>query len=163
MQPLRSRPETKPQLVVEPLVRPVGQNLVGPALYVIPAARGGPHRTQGETALVVGIDQLVLDGRLVHQDAQPAERINALEHRQHLRWDRLARGTVEPVAPSDEVTGQFVRLTLHRVADPRRRARHIVQGHILRLVDRYRPRAFAQAHQVAGDLRLPIDHHAPPG
>ena len=58
---------------------------------------------QREAALVVGVDQLVRGRRRLRQDAEPGERIDALEDGQHARRNRRPADAMEAVAAGDEV------------------------------------------------------------
>ena len=86
------------ELVPDPLVGPVLDLLVEAALDVVAAAGRRAHRGEREAALVAGVDQLVRARRHVGQDAEPAERIDALERPADATPARLARLT--PWKPS---------------------------------------------------------------
>ena len=58
----------------------------------------------------VGVDQLVVDGRRIGEDAEPAEGIDALVDADRLLRDRLAADAVEAVAAGDEVAVDLVAL-----------------------------------------------------
>ena len=71
--------EADRQLVPDPLVGPV-LDLVGQRhVDVIAAARRAAHAGKREAAFVVGVDQFVIARRHIGQDAEPAERIFALD------------------------------------------------------------------------------------
>ena len=71
------------QLRPDPIVRPRRDVLVRRALQIQPAQRRRAHRQQRESALMADIDILLGRRRRLGQDAEPAERIVALEHAQH--------------------------------------------------------------------------------
>ena len=55
-----------------------------------------------EAALVIGIDQFILDRLRIRQNTEPAEWIFAVEHLQHF-FDRRTADAVKAVAAGDEV------------------------------------------------------------
>jgi hypothetical protein len=76
-EPLPAQPRL--QLRPDAVVGPGGQVLVRFALQIQPADHRRAHRQQREATLMAGIDQLLGGRRRVGEDAQPAERIGALE------------------------------------------------------------------------------------
>ena len=80
--------------------RPVGHVLVDRHLQVVAAARRRAHGAQRKAALVVGVDQLVVDGRHVGQDAEPAERIDALVDADHVLRDACRLTPWKPSQPA---------------------------------------------------------------
>ena len=71
----------------EPFGKCLPKTLGGPVLYrfswcalnVVAAARFATHTRKGETVLVVGIDHIVSNRGLIHQDAKPAKGIFAFK------------------------------------------------------------------------------------
>jgi len=68
----RLRIEPAAQLVPEFSIGPLLDLVAQRALQVVAAARMRAHAAQGETALVLDVDQLVRDRRRVREQAQPA-------------------------------------------------------------------------------------------
>src|SRR4029079_19534517 len=89
------------QLVPDPLLRPVADVLVVRRLHEVARELGRPEREEREAALVVRIHELVHRRRDPREDAEPAERILALERS---RRHRAATYAVESVAAGDHVT-----------------------------------------------------------
>ena len=75
--------EPRVQLVPDARVRPVLDVLVVVALQIEPRQRRRAHGVERKAAVGVGIDQLVIGRRRLRQNAEPAERIVALEAREH--------------------------------------------------------------------------------
>ena len=130
------------------------------ALQVVAAARVAPHAAEGEAALVRDVDELVRHRRRVGQEAQPAERIVALEGRQRAGGHALAAHAVEAVAAGDEVARELVLVAAVAVAHDGMAAVEVVHAHVLGLVDRDGAARRARVHQVARDLGLAVDDHA---
>ncbi len=68
------------QLVPDARVGPVLDVLVVIALQIEPRQRQRAHGVERKAAIGVGVDQFVIGRRAFRQDAEPAERIVALEH-----------------------------------------------------------------------------------
>src|SRR5690606_17770576 len=90
------------QFLPHPLVGPVRKLLVDWNLYVVATSRRRAHRSESESALVVGVDQLLVARRHVGQDAQPPERIYKLVMPGHGVRYASAGGAVETVAAGDD-------------------------------------------------------------
>src|SRR5439155_26047906 len=65
------------------------------------------HAEQGESALVVGVNELVRSGGDLREDAQPCERINAFMNLQRARRNRGPAYAVEAIASGDEIAKQL--------------------------------------------------------
>ena len=99
--------------------------LVVIALQIEPRQRRRAHGVEREAAVGVGIDQLVIRRRRLRQNAEPAERIIALEHAEHAVGNARPADAVEAVAAGDEVAIDLLRAALMREADLRLRSRSI--------------------------------------
>ncbi|MOA03457.1 hypothetical protein D3C78_1229660 [compost metagenome] len=108
---------------------------------------------------MLGVDQLRGDRRGIGQQAQPAERVDALEVLQDLGRDRLPRHAVEAVATGDVVAVDAHLFAILVEGQPRLLALEFVQLHVGGLVDGRGAAGLARRHEVAGDLGLAIDHH----
>ena len=84
------RSEADGEFVPDPLVRPVFDFLIQRNLNVIPAARHRAHRSKGEAARMVRIDEFMIARRHIGENAEPAERIDALIFAASLCRYRLA-------------------------------------------------------------------------
>ncbi|MOA34691.1 hypothetical protein D3C78_1560790 [compost metagenome] len=102
-----------PEALVAPVLRPVIQR----TLDVIAAARVRPHGTESKTTRVVGIDELMVDGRHVSQNAEPAERIDLLEFLDRALRHRFAADPVEAVAAGDEIAIDTVGYAVFLIGD----------------------------------------------
>ena len=94
---------------------------------------------------MIGVDELVVARRHVGEDAEPAERIDALISRAGAVGDRLAARPVEAVAAGDEVAVDALPAPSVRVGDGRRIAVDVVQRHVGRLADDLQPALRAAA------------------
>ena len=158
-EPLRDLGRQAPaQRVPEPLVRPVLDAVVAAALHVVAAQRGVAHRAQGEPLLAVGVDQLLVHGRRLGQDPEPAERIGALVGPGRRRGDHRAAHPVGAVAPGDVVAVDAVARAVLGEGDVGGRPRDVVGKDVLGAVDHGRPGVVEGGVQVLGDLGLAVDH-----
>src|SRR5262245_49531303 len=108
---------------------------------------------------MIAVDEFVVDGARIGQNAQPAERISALVNADHLLWDRLAADAVETVASSDEVADDLMRFPGLVVAQPWLIAHEAVQANILRFVDDV-PASSLSRHKIFLNFGLTIDTNA---
>src|SRR5947207_15022931 len=89
-------------LFPETLVRPGIDVLGKAALQVVAAERRGAHRAEREAQRVPHIDQLLRHRRRLGEDAEPAERVDALMRGDCSCRHALAADAVNAVAASDE-------------------------------------------------------------
>ena len=94
-------PETKLQLLPDPVVRPLGEVLVGAALDVEPAELRIAKAQQREAPRAVRVHELVVRGRDGGKDPQPTERIVARALAEHPGRDARATDAVVPVTARD--------------------------------------------------------------
>ena len=107
------------QLVPDARIGPSLDLLVVVALQIKPRQRHRAHGVEREAAVGVGVDQFVIRRRRLRQDAEPAERIVALEHAEHAVGKARPADAVETVAAGDEVAFDLLRLAAMREADLR--------------------------------------------
>src|SRR6185312_11757560 len=96
------------QLAPEAFIGPLVNRILQGALHVVAAAAPGSHAAQCESALVIGIDQLLAHRRGLRQDADPAERVDSLVLRDFRARHAAATDAVEAIAACDEVTANGV-------------------------------------------------------
>ena len=111
---------------------------------------------------MVRVDELVRHRGLVHEHAQPTERIDAFEQADLLGRDAPAADAVEAVASRNVIAVEFMHLAVHRVADDRV-ALEPIERHVGGAVMGRGTGLAAERHEIAGHLGLAIDHHGPPG
>ena len=70
--------QAEAELTPDSVLGPVGHRLVGVDLEIEAADFRRAHAVEGETAVVVGVDELIGGGRRLRQDAEPGKRIAAL-------------------------------------------------------------------------------------
>src|SRR5215211_847171 len=145
------------ELVPDPLVRPLVDLFVGPALEVQPGQRGRAHAVQREPTLVVRVDQLVVRRRRLGEDPEPAERVLARELGQHPGRDRPAAGPVVAVAAGDEVTCELAPFPFVDEGDRRRFCIDPGERHVLGLEEQRPPALDPRGYQVLDDLLLPVN------
>src|SRR6516164_8406686 len=148
------------QFLPDARVRPVFDIVVGGALQVEPRQARRAHGVKRETALVIGVDQLVFGRRRFGQDPDPAERIFAIIGRE--RGGRNARpaNAVKTVAAADEVAGKLSVRAVVAEADLRRAAGEIVHAHVARLEQNLAAVREPPRDQVLHHLLLAVDGHA---
>src|SRR5690606_5634520 len=146
------------EFVPEALVGPVFDLVAQRHLQVVAAAGQRALAAEHEAALVVGVDQFVVDRRGVGQQAEPAERVDALVFGQHALGNALAGHTVEAVATGDVITVDAVGLAVLLVSDVGLGTLEFVQLDVAGGVDDGRAAGSAGIHQVAGDFGLAVDH-----
>src|SRR5438034_607744 len=112
-------PEAQPKLLPDPVVGPLVEVFVGPYLEVEARHLRRTHAVQGEAALVVCIDQLLVRRRRGGQDPEPCERVFPLERSQDAGRNAVAADSVEAVAPGDEVAAQLDLVVVVPEADQR--------------------------------------------
>ena len=95
--------------------------------------------------------------RLVDQQAEPAERVDALEGLQGAGRDGGARDAVIAVAAGDEIAMQLLLLPVRPEGHARRGAIEIVERDVLGLVDRRATEGLAGCDQVARHFGLAVD------
>ena len=142
-----------PEAVIGPLLHLVREG----ALHVIAATRGGTHAAERKAALMIGVDQLVRQRWHIRQNAQPTERIYALEGTQHFRRHGLARNAVVPIAASDEIAVDALRAATMIERDVGCAGSDVVQGHLRRLVTHVAAFRVPGGAKVALHFRLPVD------
>ena len=101
--------------------------LVGRDLQVQPRDLRRAHAVEREAALVIRVDQFLMRRRRLGEDAEPRERINALEQARARLRHRLPADAVESVASGDDVAGNLGGLAVVRKAQARRLGRDVVQ------------------------------------
>ncbi len=102
-----------PEALVAPVLRPVIQR----TLDVIAAARVRTHGTERKTTRVVGIDEFVVDGGHVSENAEPAERVDLLEFLDGTLRHRFAADPVKTVAAGDEIAIDPVAYAIFLIGD----------------------------------------------
>src|SRR5262245_19390996 len=125
--------DARVQLLPDARVRPVLDVIVGGALHIKPRQSGGTHGVKRETALVVGIDQLMLRRRRFGENPDPAERIFAVIGAKRGRRNARPANPMKAVAAADEVTSELDIPSLVPEADFWRTAGEIVDAHVARL------------------------------
>ena len=105
------------QLLPDFLVRPIQKVFVGTALEIKAADARRTHAEQRETAIVVGVDEFFRRRRRFGENAQPAERIHAIESGENAFGQRRAADAMITVAASDEIADEFARLAVFAKAD----------------------------------------------
>ncbi|MNN37459.1 hypothetical protein D3C81_1514090 [compost metagenome] len=150
----QTRPEFIPEALIGPVFCLVGQRY----LQVVTAAGQRALAAQGETTVVVGVDQLVIHRRRVGQQPQPAERVHALEVGENLCRNAFAGDTVVAIAAGDVVAVDAMGLPLFLVGDVGVFVLHPVGLHVFGAIDNRRAVGTAGLHQVTGNFGLAIDH-----
>ena len=112
---------------------------------------------QREPAVVVGVDQLVRRGRDRGEDPQPRERVLAVVLAKDSGRDRITRHAVEPIAPGDEVTGQFGGIAVFPVADDGARGVDRGRRDIAHVEPDHSPRRKPRGDEVLHHLLLAVD------
>src|SRR5919106_1847381 len=107
------------------------------------------------------IDELIRGRRHLREDAQPSERIVALERGQASRRDRFSGDAVEPVASGDEVAFQRAPLASMGEPDGRPFTFEVVEGDILALEQDRPSGPEAGRDQILHHLLLPVDRDPP--
>ena len=114
-----------------------------------------------EAAVVAGVDELVVRGRDVGEDAEPGEGVRPLEDLGQLGRDRLAGHAPEAVAADDVVALQDVLAALVPEADARAVGVGVLDGQRLRLEQQRAALRELEGDEVLADLGLGVDHHGP--
>src|SRR6202790_2535596 len=96
------------QILPDPFIRPVADILFGRDLQIQPRDLRRAHAIERESALMVGVDQLVMGGRRGGQDAEPCERIRALECGEHAGGNRWPAPRVKTATDGDDVEHSLV-------------------------------------------------------
>src|SRR5690606_22614101 len=121
--------------VPEAVVRPVLNLFVWRHLDIVAAARGRAHGAKRKAARMIGVDELVTDGRNVRDDAEPGEGIDFLVDRYRPLRHGAAADAVIAVAAGDEVAVDAVTLARAAIGDEGALAVEIVRLDVLRLVN----------------------------
>jgi hypothetical protein len=145
------------ELVPDPVIRPLAEILVGPALDVQAADLRRAKGVQREPALVVREDQHVGRGGNRGQNPEPAERVLARVAAEHPGRDRVARDPLEAVAARDEVAPQLVLLPFVAEANARLLGIEAVQADALDLEQQRKTGGEPRLDQILDDLPLPVD------
>src|SRR5215207_2775313 len=149
------------ELVPDPLVRPLVEVLVGPALEVQPREHRRAHAVQREPAIVVAVDQLVVRRRRLREDPEPAERVIARELGEHTARDRVAADAVVTVAAGNEVAAELPSFAVVDEPDRRRLRLEAVHRDVVYLEEQRAARLDPRGDQVLHDLLLPVDGDRP--
>src|SRR5690606_3621417 len=145
--------------VPETIVGPVLDLLLKADLHIVAAARHRTHRAKGETARVVGIDQLFADRPQIGDDAEPTERIDTLIGLARAFRHRFPADAVIAVAAGDEIAIDAVGYPILLIGDIRSVAIEIIGLDVRRLIDGRAAGRFPLVHEVVGDLGLAVDDH----
>ena len=124
---------------------------------------GGAHAVQREAALVPGVDELLVRGRRLGEDPEPAVGILAREDVEHAVGDALAADAVEAVAPCDDVAGELDLGACVDVPQTRPVRGHVVQRHLPDFEVQRSLRLEPGGDQVPHDLLLAVDGDVPAG
>src|SRR5262245_5258307 len=152
--------DTRVQLLPDACVRPVLDVIVGGALHVKPRQGGGTHGVKRETALVVGIDQLMLGRRRFGENPDPAERIFAVIGAQRGRRYARPANPMKSVAAADEIAGK---LDIPRLVPKTNfwcAAGDVVDTHVVRLEQNCAAVGKSTRDQIFYDFLLAVDGHA---
>ena len=155
--------ETLAQLAPDAVLAPLRRIVVRIALQVHALDLGRARTDQGETTLVQGVDEFLRRGCRAAQDAEPAERIDALERAQRSGRNRTAAHAVEAVATGDEVAGQDLTHAIGGEVDLRTRAVDPVQTHVRHGEVERLAAGQARGDQILDHLVLGIDGDRPAG
>src|SRR5690606_2378589 len=115
-------------------------------------------RAQREAPRMVRIDQFVAHRRHLGDDAEPAERIDALIDLKALAFDGLARRAMRAVASGNEVAVDAMLDTILLVGQVWPVAVEIVRLHVAVFIDRGAAGLRPPIHQVACHFGLAVDH-----
>src|SRR5690606_9059075 len=116
--------------------------------------RWGALGAKGKAALVMGVDQLIGDGRLVDENAKPAKGIDALESGEGGLGHALAADAVETVAAGNVAAVDAMGGAILGIGDIGAGV-EIMQFDIFGVVD---GRRLAGRHEIARYLGLAVDH-----
>src|SRR5829696_2549642 len=149
------------ELAPDPLVRPLVELLVGPALKVEPRDRRRAHAVERESPLVVAVDQLVVRRRRLREDPEPAERVIARELGEHIARDRFAADAVVAVAAGNEVAAKLSSFAVVDEPNRRRVGLEAVHRDVVCLEDQRATRLDPRGDEVLHDLLLPVNRDRP--
>src|SRR5689334_15748231 len=149
--------EAATQLVPKGGIAPLLGVIVERALDVVTSTRRRAHGAQRKAALVVRVDQLVRYRRRVGEDAEPAERVDALVGGDAIFRNARAAHAVVAVAPGDEVALQPMLAAVLAPRHARRGGVEIVRSNLVRFVDRRAAEIAARIHEVVRDFGLAVD------
>jgi hypothetical protein len=110
----------------DPRIRPLTDILIGRALQIETGDLGRSHAEQREAAFVIRVNRFLRSRRRLRQDAEPRERVNALEDRKGARRDRSARNAVPAVAPGHEIALDLLCIAKPKAGD---RGVQVMQAH----------------------------------
>ncbi len=153
----RTRLELLPDAFVGPLVEPV----VGAALHVVTRELRRPQREQREAALVVRVHELVDRRSDVGEDAEPRERILALERAEDAGGNARAADAVKAVAACDDVALELLRDALVREPNARPLAVELVHAHAVDVEEQRQTARQPRSDEVLHDLGLTVDDDRP--
>src|ERR1700681_728053 len=148
------------QILPYPFVRPVADILFGRDLQIQPRDFRRAHAIERESALMVGVDQLVMGGRRGGQDAEPGERIRALERGEHAGGNRTPAHALKTVAAGDNVARELDLLAASNEHHLWRARIDVGDSDIADLEHDLATGVDACADQVPDDLLLPVDRDA---
>src|SRR5690606_29760759 len=166
--PISARDRLQPDAELGPdaLVAPGVRVFVDGHLEVEARQLGRAQAVQGEAALVRGVDQLRAGGRHPRQDAEPGERIRALEDALGRRGHAAPGDAVKAVAAHHPVRLEPARLALEREQDSGARAVDVLDregGRLEReLAPLDRAGGLARGDQVLYHLALAVHADAAP-
>ena len=98
--------------------------------------------------------------RRLRQDAEPTERIVALEHAEHAVGNARPANAMEAVTAGDEIAFDFLRPAVMREADLRSWRRQVVHADIVDLEQQRPAVGEPPRDQVFHDLLLPVNRDA---
>ncbi len=164
-------PALQPPAVVrlEPPLQFVPDRLVAPRpgvrprgdLEVEPGDGRRPHGQQGEAAFVAGVDEFVVRGRDVGEDAEPGVGVRPLEHPGDPGREGMAGHPPEPVAADHVVALQHVLAPLVPEGNPRPVALRPLHAQRLGLEEQRSALLRVERDEVLADLGLGVDGHGP--
>src|SRR5262249_26155650 len=152
--------DARVQLLPDARVRPVLDVIVGGALQIKPRQGGGTHGVKRETALVVGIDQLMLRRRRFGENPDPAERIFAVIGAKRGRRNARPANPMKAVGAADEIAGELDISPLVAEANFRGAAGDVVDTHVVRLEQNCAAVGKSTRDQIFYDFLLAVDGHA---
>ncbi len=151
--------EPRFELVPDALVGPSVNVLLRRALHIEPRHARPAHGEQRKAALVEAVDQLFVRRRRFTQDAEPAERIDAVVAGQHAGREARPADAVKPVAATDEVALDLLRPALMAKADLRAAAVEVVDAGVRDLEENFAAVGKPLGDQIGDDLLLVVDEH----
>ena len=149
------------QLTPDPIIRPIGNLIVGRALQVEAADAWRAHALERKTACMVGIDKLIAGGCGVGQDTKPGEWIVLLVDRNSMRGQRSAGNTMEAIAARNVIAGYGMAGTSMPKLDIWLLARDCMQADIVGLKHDLSSICQSCGDQVLHELLLPVYRNRP--